>query len=236
MIVRSSAVASKAPRRCTRNVSPSCIDLEQDFAERVVGPRAAGANRVIALAQGGEQVAHRLQRTDDVFARAGKRKPSAQVRDDKGERPTQPWRCNRQTKEEPARRGSPGRPRLTSARSAVFHGKARAGVCARISWNTRWGISGTSCWLVDAGRRQCRLDERIARILHADRPATALRNSLRGHNAGDAGKRRSGSGLTTSAALRALPSMPGERFLDQERLHFLEAHLLEARGAVRNGR
>src|SRR4030095_2293548 len=30
--------------------------------------------------------------------------------------------------------------------------------------------------------------------------------------------------------------MPGERFLDQERFHFLEAHLLEAQGAVRNGR
>ena len=48
------------------------IDLEQDFAERVLGPRAAGADRVIAFAQGREQIAHRLERTHAVFPGAGK--------------------------------------------------------------------------------------------------------------------------------------------------------------------
>ena len=62
------------------------IDLEQHFAERVVGPRAAGANRVIAFSQGGEQVAHRLERTDDMFARAGEKTERADA-DEEGERP-----------------------------------------------------------------------------------------------------------------------------------------------------
>ena len=47
------------------------IDLQQDLAERVVDPRAASANRVIAFAQSGEQIAHGLERTDDMLARAG---------------------------------------------------------------------------------------------------------------------------------------------------------------------
>ena len=45
------------------------IDFEQRFAERVVGPRAAGANRVIAFAQSGEQIAS-LFAADERRARA----------------------------------------------------------------------------------------------------------------------------------------------------------------------
>ena len=69
MIVRSSAVASKAPSRCVRSVSPSALISSSTSPERVIDPRAAGPDRVIAFAQSGEQVRHRLQRPDDVFAR-----------------------------------------------------------------------------------------------------------------------------------------------------------------------
>jgi len=63
------------------------IDLEQDFAERVLGPRASGTDGVIALAQGREQVTHSLERTHSVFPGAGKETKGASP-DDKGERPT----------------------------------------------------------------------------------------------------------------------------------------------------
>ena len=67
------------------------IDLEQDLAEGIVGPRAAGANRVIAFAEGGEQVAHGLERPDDVFARAGEKCERATA-DQEGQGPDRPWR------------------------------------------------------------------------------------------------------------------------------------------------
>ena len=47
------------------------VDLEQDLAEGVVHARAASADRIIPFPQSGEQVRHRLQRTNDVFPRAG---------------------------------------------------------------------------------------------------------------------------------------------------------------------
>ena len=63
-----------------------CIDLEQHLAERVVCARAARPNRVIAFAQRGEQIAHRLQRMHDVVAR--RRNESGRANDDHdGERP-----------------------------------------------------------------------------------------------------------------------------------------------------
>ena len=55
------------------------VDFEQHFAKRVVRARAAGANRVIAFAQRRQQIAHRLQRMDDVIAR-GRNESGAQRR------------------------------------------------------------------------------------------------------------------------------------------------------------
>ena len=47
------------------------IDFKQNLAERVIGLGAAGPNRVIAFPQGGEKIAHRLKRPNDVLARTG---------------------------------------------------------------------------------------------------------------------------------------------------------------------
>ena len=70
MIVRKKAVASNAPRRCTPQRFAKRIHFKQHFAKRIVRARAPGPNRIIAFPQRREQIAHRLQWTNHVFARA----------------------------------------------------------------------------------------------------------------------------------------------------------------------
>ena len=46
------------------------IDFQQNFTQGVVNARASSTNRIIAFAQGGEQVRHGLQWPDEMFPRA----------------------------------------------------------------------------------------------------------------------------------------------------------------------
>src|SRR3954466_12508099 len=66
------------------------IDFQQDLAERVVQASAARANRVIAFAQGGQEIAHGLERMGEVFSRAGDEAQETSTNDD-GQGPLNLW-------------------------------------------------------------------------------------------------------------------------------------------------
>jgi len=103
------------------------IDLEQHFAEGVIRVRAAGANRVITLAQGGEQVTHSLQRADDMLARAGQKTKDAGDNDQR-QRPidfcaeiAEPEeRESGQHRGRAGRNGQPGQPSFMGKAAARF--------------------------------------------------------------------------------------------------------------------
>ena len=64
---RSSAVASSARSRCERSVSLSVLTSSSARPSPSSALRAAGADRVVALAQRGEQVGDRLQRPEHAL-------------------------------------------------------------------------------------------------------------------------------------------------------------------------
>ncbi len=178
-----------------RKVSPSCIDLEQDLAERVIGARPPRPDRVIAFAQSGEQIRHRLQRADDVFARAHDETQPAAT-DDQGERPLHLGRVIAEPKERErhqrrGKRGTHGQPG-----DPAFVGKT----LPRLAFS------------------------RGGRAIHAQRRARLqtimLQPSIEG---APAQAERLGR-----APRVAIESAQG--LLDQERFHFLETHVLDARG------
>ncbi len=81
MTVRSKALASIAPSRCSCSVSPSSVDLDDDLTQRVVlALCAARANRVVALAQRGQQVRKRLERAHHPALRRRARTPPSSRR------------------------------------------------------------------------------------------------------------------------------------------------------------
>ena len=88
MTFDSSAVASRAPSRCSRSVSASALTSSSTSPSGSSGPRPAGADREVLLAQRRQQIGERLQRADDALAqrqREGEPRPD----EDRRQRPAE---------------------------------------------------------------------------------------------------------------------------------------------------
>ena len=73
---RSSAVASSAPSRCSRSVSPSALTSQNASPSGSSLRRAPRADREVALAQRGQHVGERLQRPHHALAHRQRRSPT----------------------------------------------------------------------------------------------------------------------------------------------------------------
>src|SRR5205085_6634761 len=197
------------------------------------GARAAGPNRIIALAQGGEQVRHRLERTNDVFARAEK-EAEPEARDQKRQRPLHFRRVIAEPKEnkcdEESRRR---RGQCEPAQSAFmcnpmtqffdgFHARLFLPGSARDS-RVRCGDSPPQ-----------RSRKRLARSPTAAREvacAPQLESILL-----ESPIKRAPAQPQRFRGLARVAVETGKRLLDQKRFHFLEAHVLEPRRVVSSTR
>ena len=112
---RSSAVASSAPSRCSRSVSPSALTSSSATPSASSRAGAAGADRVVALAQRGQQVGEGLQRPDDPLAQRRQRQPD-QPGADAREGPAAPWRGGVAAVQSSASGGRPASPPASARR------------------------------------------------------------------------------------------------------------------------